>query len=130
MSDSDRRQRIALWVIRGILAAEFLYAGGFKLVTPMAALAQASPLPAAFLKFIGLCEVAGALGLILPDLAGVWLGATRLAAAGLTIIMIGATVVTIMTLGVGQAVAPFITGVLTTIVAVKHRPRTMPLRAP
>src|SRR5262245_5162404 len=68
MSTRRLAPRIALWTLQGVLAALFLFAGGFKLVAPMAELARVSPLPAAFLKFIGVCEVLGALGLVLPGL--------------------------------------------------------------
>ena len=53
-------------------------------------------MPGLFLRFIGLCEVLGALGLILPRLLGIRPGLTPLAATGLVIIMVGATVVTLM----------------------------------
>ena len=51
-------------------------------------------LPGLFIKFIGVCEVLGALGLILPGLLRIRRGLTPLAAAGLVIILIGATVLT------------------------------------
>ena len=58
---------IGMWVGQGLLAALFLFAGGFKLVAP-AEMMTAGPvvLPVLFLRFIGLCEVLGAIGLILP----------------------------------------------------------------
>ena len=113
---------VALWIVQGLLAALFLFAGGFKLVTPMAALAHVSPLPAAFLKFIGACEVLGALGLVLPGLFRVRLGLTPLAAVGLVVIMLGAVVVTAMTQNVPAAAFPLAIGVLATLVAVSRRP--------
>ena len=120
----NRRQhsRIALWFVQGILAALFLFAGGFKLATPMAELGRLSPLPAAFLKFIGACEVLGALGLILPGLLRVRLELTSLAAAGLVVVMVGAVVVTVMTQGVLLAGLPLVVGALATSVAVGRRP--------
>ena len=51
-------------------------------------------LPGWFLRFLGGAEVLGALGLVLPGLLRIRPGLTPLAAAGLVIIMIGATVVT------------------------------------
>ena len=50
-------------------------------------------LPGWFLRFLGVAEVLGALGLVLPGLLRIRTGLTSLAAAGLVIIMIGATVV-------------------------------------
>jgi hypothetical protein len=85
---------IALWVVQALLAALFLWAGGMKLLlTPEQA--NVGPMPDWFLRFIGVCEVLGALGLILPWLTGIRPGLTPLAAAGLVIIMAGATVVTL-----------------------------------
>jgi hypothetical protein len=69
-------------------------------------------LPALLLRFIGVCEVLGALGLILPGLLRIRQSLTPLAAAGLSIIMIGAVVLSIMGPGVGAAVMPFVTLVL------------------
>src|SRR5437764_10569586 len=112
MSISTKQRGALLWLIQGLLAALFLFAGGFKLALPLAALAKLSPLPAVFLKFIGACEVTGALGLILPGIFNIRRGLTPLAAAGLVIIMIGATTVTIATQGVAPAVLPFIVGLL------------------
>ena len=54
-----------------------------------------------FLKFIGVCEVLGALGLVLPGLFRRQQYLTVWAAIGLTIIMIGAVVVSVMTMGIG-----------------------------
>ncbi len=117
MSISTKQRGAVLWVIQGLLAALFLFAGGFKLALPLAALAKVSPLPAVFLKFIGACEVTGALGLILPGLLRIRTGLTPLAAAGLVIIMTGATVVTLATQGVAPAVLPFVVGILGAAVA-------------
>ena len=119
MSTPRRGSRIALWIVQGILAALFLFAGGFKLATPAPELARlAAPLSASFLKFIGLCEVLGGLGLVLPGLFRIRLGLTPLAAAGLVVIMVGAVVVTVITHGVAPAAFPLVVGVLAGLVAV------------
>ena len=77
-----------------------------------------------FMMFIGVVEVLGGLGLILPWLTGIRKGLTPLAALGLLIVMIGAVVVSIMGLGVKAATLPLITGLLCAFVAygrgVKH----------
>jgi predicted RNA polymerase sigma factor len=90
MSTHRSSRHVTLWIVQGILAALFLFAGGMKLATPVAELARLSPLPAGFLKFIGACEALGALGLVLPGLFRLRLGLTPLAAAGLVVIMLGA----------------------------------------
>src|SRR5258708_35047769 len=76
-----------------------------------------SPPPAPLLKFIGLCEVTGAFGLVLPGIFRVRADLTPLAAAGLVIIMTGATIITVLTQGVGPAAMPFVVGILAATVA-------------
>src|SRR4030095_16945871 len=98
--------KYALWIVQILLAALFLFAGGLKLVLPAEALAGPVPIPVVFLRFIGVCEVLGAIGLILPGLLGIRPGLTPLAAVGLIIIMIGATVVTLMGGSVLPALLP------------------------
>jgi hypothetical protein len=98
----------ALWITQGLLAALFLFAGGMKLILPAEALVGPVPLPVGFIRFIGVCEVLGALGLILPGLLNVRTDLTPLAAAGLLIIMIGATAIGLIG---GMAVAALISGV-------------------
>ncbi len=107
-----------LWIIQGLLALLFLFAGVVKLVIPAAELVKQAPmLSAAFLRFVGVCEVLGAIGLILPSLLRVQPGLTPLAAAGLVIIMIGAVVITLMTGGIATALIPFVVGLLLVFVA-------------
>ena len=84
---------VALWIVQGLLAAVLLLAGGAKLVLPLDQMTGPVALPGWFLRFVGLAEVLGALGLVLPGLLRIRTGLTSLAAAGLVIIMIGATVV-------------------------------------
>jgi hypothetical protein len=105
-----------LWVVQGLLALLFLFAGGAKLVMPAAELTAQTPLPAAFLRFIGVMEMLGGLGLVLPGMLRIRTGLTPIAAAGLTIIMIGAVVVTIQTMGTAMAALPFVTGALAVFV--------------
>jgi hypothetical protein len=107
-----------LWTIQALLALVFLFAGGVKLVLPVEALTKQMPmLSGGFLRFVGICEVLGGLGLILPGLLHIRPGLTPLAAAGLVGIMIGAVVVTLMTVGVAMALFPFVVGLLAAFVA-------------
>ena len=117
MSHTTKRANVTLWVLQSLLAALFLFAGGVKLVTPLATLAKMSPLPGTFLRFIGTCEVAGAFGLVLPGLLNIKRGLTPVAAAGLVTIMIGATVITVATMGVAPAIFPAVVGILAATVA-------------
>ena len=122
----SRRANATLWTIQGLLAALFLFAGGMKLVMPVALLAQQSHLPGPFMKFIGTCEVLGAIGLIVPGLTKIREHLTPLAAAGLVIIMIGATTVSVLQ-GLGAAaVVPAIVGVLAATVVRGRTRRVAP----
>jgi hypothetical protein len=64
------------------------------------------------MRFIGVAEVTGALGLILPGLLRIRPGLTPLAACGLIIIMSGATVLTLGSMGVVAALMPLVVGLL------------------
>ena len=108
---------IALWIVQALLALLFLFAGGMKLIMPIEEMTKQIPLPGLFLRFIAVCEVLGALGLILPGLTRIRPGLTPLAAAGLVIIMIGATVVTLATADVALALIPLVVGLLAAFVA-------------
>ena len=106
------KTNITLWTVQGLLAALFLFAGSMKLILPIEAMAGPIALPGWFLRFIGVAEVLGAVGLILPGLLRIKPTLTPLAAAGLVIIMIGATVLTGLTGPLGPAIVPFVAGVL------------------
>ena len=107
----------ALWIVQGLLALIFLFAGGMKLVLPIEELTKQIPLPGLFLRFIAVAEVLGAIGLILPGLLRIRPGLTPLAAAGLLIIMIGATVVSLVSGGIAMALIPLVVGLLSAFVA-------------
>lgn len=106
------KSNVLLWVVQALLAALFLFAGGMKLVLPIEAMAGPVPLPGLFLRFIGVVEVLGAAGLILPWLLNNRPVLTPLAAAGLVIIMTGAVVITVMGGAVAPALMPLIVGAL------------------
>lgn len=117
----------ALWIIQALLAGLFLFAGGMKLVLPIEDMTKQIPIPGLFLRFIAVCEVLGAIGLILPGLLRIRPGLTPLAAVGLVIIMIGATVATLATAGIAIALFPLVVGILAAFVAY-GRWRLAPLR--
>jgi uncharacterized membrane protein YphA (DoxX/SURF4 family) len=120
---------VALWIIQALLAALFIFAGGMKLVLPLDKLTGPVPMPVSglFLRFIGVCELLGGLGLILPSLLRIRPGLTPLAAVGLVIIMIGATWITLSTMDMASAVVPFVVGILAAFVAY-GRSRLAPIR--
>jgi uncharacterized membrane protein YphA (DoxX/SURF4 family) len=87
----------SLWVVQALLAAVFLFAGGMKFFGIEKVLKDAAPGPGKLsltrpmLHFIGISELAGSLGVILPMLTGVMPQLTPTASAGLTVVMILAT---------------------------------------
>jgi hypothetical protein len=105
----------ALWAVQGLLALLFLFAGGVKFALPLEVLEQGG-LPGPFVLFIGMAEVLGALGLLLPGLTRIRPGLTPLAAAGLVIIMVGATVLTLAAGAGAGALFPLTVGLLAAFV--------------
>jgi putative oxidoreductase len=85
---------IALWVVQGLLALLFLMSGSIKAFTPLATMRKkmtwANDFPAAFVRFLGLAELLGAIGLIAPAVTGIQSWLTLAAALGL--VMVSASV--------------------------------------
>jgi uncharacterized membrane protein YphA (DoxX/SURF4 family) len=100
-----RKLSAAVWVVQGLLAVVFVFTGIMKLTAPIEMLTAQVPLPAALVRFLGLAETLGAIGLILPGLFRIRTGLTPLAASGLVIIMLGATVLTPTLLGMDVIMA-------------------------
>jgi DoxX-like family len=123
---AGRKLNVVLWVLQSLLALLFLFAGGVKLIMPIAAMAKQTGLPGGFLRFIAVAEVLGALGLILPGITRIRTGLTPLAASGLVIIMIGATWITAAKVSIPSALFPLAVGVLAAFVAYA-RSRLAPL---
>ena len=111
------KRNVTLWVIQGLLAALFLFAGSMKLILPIEAMAGPVSLPGWFLRFIGVAEVTGAIGLILPWLTRIQPRLTPMAASGLVIIMSGATAITVIGGPAATAAVPFVVGLLAATVA-------------
>lgn len=91
---------LTLWIVAGLMATVFLFAGSTKLFIPRKTLAKApggdwvldfSP---GFVKALGAIEILGAVGLILPALLDIAPVLVPLAAIGLATIMVGAAIVT------------------------------------
>ena len=123
---SSKKAHVLLWIAQGLLAALFLFAGVMKLVVPLEQLQGPFTLPGAFLRFIGVCETLGAIGLILPSLLRIRPALTPLAAAGLVVIMAGATTLTLAGgMGAGAAV-PFVVGIIAATI-VYGRTRIAPI---
>jgi uncharacterized membrane protein YphA (DoxX/SURF4 family) len=116
-----RKLNVLLWVLQAVLAMLFMFAGVMKFIIPVAEMTKQIALPGWFLHFIGGAEILGAIALILPGILRIRTGLTPLAAAGLVVIMIGATAVN---LKAGQRPAALITvvvGLLLVFVAYNRR---------
>lgn len=108
---------VLLWIVQGLLALLFAFSGSMKLILPLAQLTAQFPLPGLFVRFLGVAELSGAIGLILPAMLRIRPSLTPLAAAGLVIIMTGATVLTAEKGPVALALFPFTVGLLAAFVA-------------
>lgn len=110
---------ILLWIVQILIGLLFIFSGAMKFVMPYEKMAEGSPVnfPYAFFMFIGVCEILGGIGLILPWLTKIKPFLTPLAAALLVIIMIGAVAVTAMGPTPGMAVVPAIVGCLCALIA-------------
>jgi len=110
--------KILLWIIQALLSLLFLFAGVMKFLIPVAEMNRQAPvvLPGWFLHFIGACEILGAFGLILPVLLRIKPGLTPLAAVGLSMITLGATIITLKA-SISMALFPLIVCLLSLLVA-------------
>ncbi|MEJ7738491.1 MAG: DoxX family protein [Chitinophagaceae bacterium] len=83
---------IILWILQVLLAGFFAMAGFMKLTTPIETMAAQAPwvlnAPSLLIRFIGLSEVLGALGLLIPSLTRIKPKLTVLAAYGLALVMV------------------------------------------
>jgi uncharacterized membrane protein YphA (DoxX/SURF4 family) len=116
-----RKTSLLLWTAQVLLAALFIFAGTMKLILPPEAMVGPVPLPVPFLRFIGAMEILGAAGLLLPGLLRIRRELTPLAGIGLLIIMVGATVITLIGGQVGPAAPPFAAGVIAALVIYGRR---------
>ena len=105
---------ILLWILQVLLALLFVFAGVTKFIFPVP---PEMGIPGWFLKFIGVCELLGGLGLVLPGLFRRQQYLTPLAAIGLTIIMIGAVAVSVKLFGFTSAISPLVIGLLCAFIA-------------
>jgi uncharacterized membrane protein YphA (DoxX/SURF4 family) len=107
-----------LWIVQALLALVFVFAGSMKLVMPLDELTTQLQLPGLFIRCVGLAELLGGLGLILPGLLRVRPNLTPLAAAELVHVMLAATLLTLATDGDAVlALIPLLAGLLAAFVA-------------
>jgi uncharacterized membrane protein YphA (DoxX/SURF4 family) len=112
---SSRKLNVLLWIVQVLLAMLFMFAGVMKFIIPVAEMTKQIAMPGWFLHFIGLAEILGSIGLVLPEILRIRTDLTPLAAAALVIIMIGATAVNLKT---GQRGAALTTVVIWLLLAV------------
>lgn len=86
----------ALWVVQGLLAVLFLFAGGVKAFLPLPRVKKMFPwandVPPGLTRFIGGAELLGALGIMLPAVTGILPWLTITAASGLALVLLCAAV--------------------------------------
>ena len=114
---SGRKLNVLLWVLQILLAMLFTFSGVMKFVMPVAEMTKQISLPGWFLHFIGVAEILGAIGLVLPGVLRIRAGLTPLAAVGLVVIMIGAAVVNLKTGQRGAALTTVVVGLLLVFLA-------------
>jgi uncharacterized membrane protein len=118
-----------LWTLQVVLAVFFaLGSGAPKLLIPADQLPMPIPLPQALLWFIGICEVLGGLGLLLPGLSHVRPSLTPLAAACLVVLTICAAAYQLLAHQPESAIFALVIGALAGFVAYA-RWRVAPLRS-
>ncbi len=129
--------KITVWVVSALLALAFLFVGGMKLTTPTAEMAQMSQgVPVILLRIAGAAEVLGALGLILPAATRILPVLTPLAASGLVVVMLGATITNIVIGAYPVAIQTIVLGLFAGFVArarfthhaIQPRPAATPMR--
>ena len=122
---------ILLWILQALLAAAFLAHGLLLLMPPADIAAQmTAELPRSFWVFLGVAEVAAAIGITLP-------GATRIlpwlvpsAAAGIMFVMVSATIWHVMRGEISSAVVTLVLLVMATYVAyMRLRVHPIPTRS-
>jgi putative oxidoreductase len=95
-NSSSKAMNISLWVVQSLLAAMFLMAGANKLFQSIPELSNMLPwvttVPEAMVRFIGLSELLGGLGLLLPSILRIRPILTPFAALGLAVVMILASI--------------------------------------
>jgi putative oxidoreductase len=115
---TGRGLRIALWSAQIVLAIVFALAGGMKVSTPAAELAKMTPgFPLVFLRLLGIAELAGSIGIILPALTRIAPVLTPLASAGFVIVMASAAVLHLARGQFGELAVVVVLGALAYFVA-------------
>jgi putative oxidoreductase len=85
---------VVLWIVQALLAAAYVMAGSMKTFRPLKELSKrmawVATFPAGFVSFIGIAELLGAIGIILPMVTNIAPWLTVAAAAGLALVQVSA----------------------------------------
>jgi hypothetical protein len=120
---------IVLWILQILLAAAFLAHGLLFLFPPAAMLELLRPIPTGLRLFLGVAEVLGAMGLTLPGITRIQPILISWAAAGIMIIMVGATVFHLRRGEVGPATTTICLLLMAAVVAyMRWKVRPIPAR--
>lgn len=96
MATNKKVLNISLWIAQGLLAAMFLMTGAMKLTQPIEELAKSmswvNDFSVVMVRFIGLSEFLGGIGLLLPALLRIKPILVPLAAVGLFTVMVFASI--------------------------------------
>lgn len=120
-SAKGRAGHVSLWVLQVLGAAMFAFTGVLKVTGDPATVAgfEAMGLGVAGMYIVGVLEIAAAVGLLLPGVAG-------FAGLCLVALMVGATIATIATMGLSPLVAlPAATLIVVTVIAWGRRHTTV-----
>lgn len=113
--------KIVLWILQALLGAAFIMAGFTKAIQPIDQLGPMMPWvndsPVWLVRFVGISEIAGGLGLILPWLTGIQKSLTPLAGWGLALVMALAAALHISRGEYGGLLPTFVLGGLAAFVA-------------
>jgi hypothetical protein len=108
---------VMLWVLQCLLAAVFLAHGLIFLFPPASMVELLKPVPTAFRMFLGVAEVLAAVGLTLPGITRILPWLIPCAAAGVMVVMIGATIFHTVRGELSSAIVTAILLVMATFVA-------------
>ena len=123
---SERKQNTTVWIAQGILCLAFGVSGIMKLTlsieTLTSILTWPGALPPEIVRLIGVAEIAGAMGVVLPMLTGIRPILTSYAAFGLMVLMIGALGYHLMLFQGGMLIPSIALGCLSAYVGVRRMP--------
>nr|WP_232327781.1 DoxX family protein [Kibdelosporangium sp. MJ126-NF4]CEL13091.1 hypothetical protein [Kibdelosporangium sp. MJ126-NF4]CTQ98778.1 hypothetical protein [Kibdelosporangium sp. MJ126-NF4] len=113
---------VALWTVQALLVGVFVFVAVAKLSDYPSSVADFDQIGLGdwFRYVTGAIELAGAIGMLIPRLAG-------LAALGLVVVMIGATVTNLLVLTPGMALVTITLGAASAVVAVARWSETRAL---